>query len=214
MPEKIFRANIIAITGHRDYPDRGNLYRGLDRLKANHYLFGGARGVDSDALEYLGKTQPGTRRTVVVPNRLSDQPLSSQRITKRWSTNVIELKHPGKNRFQLRNQYLVDKSNHTRAFFDFRKSGGTYNTIQYARQKGKSLDVWSLKKFNQDDILKKSPREFRSWVGNMKNLRVNLSAVKMLIINFILRVLKTTLRMFLESLGYAGVKTLEELWSL
>lgn len=214
MPEDIFQSNIIAITGHRDYPDRGSLYRGLDRLRGREYLLGGARGVDSDALEYLGKTQPHSRRTVVVPNRLSDQPLSTRAITKRWSTKVIELGNAGRNRFTLRNRYLVDNSSHTRAFYDFRGRGGTYNTIQYARSKGKSIDVWSLKKFDQDDVMRKTPSQFRSWFNNMRGMKVNLSAIKRIIVQFIIMVLKMTVSKFIEAMGYIGVKTLEQLWSL
>ena len=86
---------ITAISGHRDYPDRAALFRGLDNLHSDRYLFGGARGFDTDALKYIGRTQPGSQRIVVVPNRLIDQPKYTIPITKKYSTEIIELKNTG-----------------------------------------------------------------------------------------------------------------------
>lgn len=214
MPNNILSSDIIALTGHRDYPDRAAMFRGLDRLRAKEYILGGARGFDSDALEYLGKTQPGSKRTVMVPNRLSNQPVSTRAITRKWSTNLVELRNSGYNRYRVRNEAMVNKSTHVRAFYDFRGSGGTYNTIKYAQKSGKSMDVWSMKNFNQDEIMKKSPSQFKSWLGNMKGMKVNLSALKRLIIQFILEVLHQTVQDFLNTLGYIGLKSLEALWAL
>jgi len=214
MPEKFIRSEIIAITGHRDYPDRAALLRGLDRLRAREYVFGGARGVDSDALQHISRTQPGSQRTVVVPNRLRDQPLSTRSITRQNATRVIELKNSSLGRFQARNRFMVDRSTHVRAFYDFRGRGGTFNTIQYARSKGKNISIQPMNRFDKNVILRKSPNAFRGWFNEMRSMKVDLSAVKMIILEFIKTILQTTVRLFIEGLGYAGVKTLEALWRL
>ena len=176
--------DIVAISGHRDYQDRSSLYRGLDNLKAREYIFGGARGSDSDALEYIARTQPQSIRTVVVPNRLTDQPVSTINITKRYGTSTIELNNSGPDRFQIRNRFMVDRSTHLRAFYDYRGSGGTYNTIQYAQSTGKSYDVWSMLNFNNDDYLNLPEASFREWMKNSRSHKVNLSAVKGMIMSF------------------------------
>ncbi|MBA7572488.1 hypothetical protein ES708_14268 [subsurface metagenome] len=141
MPVGLKVSDIIAISGHRDYPDRASFLRGLDNLRAREYIFGGARGADSDALYHIARTQPKAIRTVIVPNRAIDQPVSARQITSQHATRVIELKNTGAGRFQIRNRAMVDRSTHLRAFYDFRGSGGTLNTIEYARSKGKSFDT-------------------------------------------------------------------------
>lgn len=212
MPEAPTVSDIIAITGHRDYPDRGAFFRGLDNIRAREYVFGGARGADSDALEYISRTQPGSVRTVVVPNRVIDQPIYTRAIIKNNATRVIELKNTGLDRFMIRNRNMVDRSTHVRAFYDFRGSGGTFNTIQYSRSIGKSYDVWPLAQHNEAVIMKKTPGEFGVWFKSMKGFKVNLSSIKALIIRFIVEILHTTVRAFLQGLGYVGAKTLESVW--
>ena len=212
MPEGLTISDVIAISGHRNYPDRASLFRGLDNLRAREYVFGGARGVDSDALEYLSRTQPRSVRTVIVPNRLSDQPASTRVITNKNATRIIQLRNAGAGRFQARNRVMVNRSTHLRAFYDFRGRGGTYNTINYAKSRGKSFDVWSMRQYNEQEILSKSPEEFKSWFKKMRGFRVNLSAIKVLIIQYIMRILHMTVQAFIEQLGYVGVKTLEAIW--
>ena len=212
MPQGLTVSDTIAITGHRVYPDRAALYRGLNSLRAREYIFGGARGVDSDALQYLSRTQPRSVRTVIVPNKLINQPASARAMITKNSTRLIELKNTGPDRFMIRNRNMVDRSTHLRAFYDFRGRGGTYNTIQYAKSKGKSFDVWSMKEFNINKFMQMKRAEFVNWFNHMKSLKVNLSALKTMIMQFILFVLQTTVELFLRSLGYVGVKTLEKAW--
>lgn len=207
-------SDIIAITGHRDYPDPGALYRGLDNLRAREYVFGGARGVDSRALEHMAKTQPGAVRTVVVPNRVANQPAAARVMIRRHATKVVELRNQGMNRYRLRNEYMVRRSTHVRAFYDFRGRGGTYNTINYSRRIGKSFDVWPMNKFDQAAIMKKSPAEFKGWVNDMRRHRVNLKCIKGLILNFILRVLHIPLQEFFTFMGVTGVRTLEQFFNM
>lgn len=206
--------DIIAITGHRVYPDRAALYNGLDQMHAKQYYFGGARGVDSDALAHIARTQPGSVRTVVVPNRLIDQPVAAQNIIKQHATNVIELRNTGPDRYMIRNRYMVDHSTKTHAFYDYRGRGGTYNTIEYARLKMKLGEVHSLRDFDFGEFRNLSRTEFHDLMVQMRSYKVNLSAVKMMLLNMILEVFHTTVQAFFNSLGYAGVKTLEKFWLL
>jgi len=205
--------DITAISGLRDYPDRSSLFRGLDNLHSNKYMFGGARGVDTDALEYIGRTQPWSQRIVVVPNRLVDQPRLTIPITRKYSTKIIELKNTGISRYQIRNRYMVDNSAHLRAFYDFRGSGGTYNTIQYAKSIGKSYDIWPMNEYDQDKFMKQTPKQFNAWFDKMRTSKVNLSSIKLLIIAFITKVLDMTVRAFIQAAGYIGTTTLEQLWN-
>jgi len=212
MPTGLVIRDIIAITGHRDYPDPGSLYKGLDRLQAKEYVFGGARGTDSDALKYLSRTQPAAVKTVVVPNRLIDQPFETRAITRRHANNIIELRNSGPDRYRIRNRFIVDRSTHVRAFYDFRGKGGTFNTINYSRSSGKSFDVWPLNRFDKNEIMAKSPGQFKEWFNQMKTHKVDLRAVKTLILQYILHVLGITVQAFIKALGYVGVKTLEAVW--
>jgi len=178
------KADIIAITGHRDFSDTGALYRGLDNTFSREYMFGGARGADKVSLEYLARTQPGALRTVVVPNRLVDQPASARVSIGKYSTKVIELRNTGVNRYQLRNRFMVDNSNAVRAFYDGRGSGGTYNTINYAQSKGVNVKVWWLRPLDMRSILAKTPDEFNVWMRSARKLKVPLRAIKGIILEY------------------------------
>ena len=175
---RFIMSEIIAITGHRDYTDPAALYRGLNTLKADVYLFGGARGTDCDALEYIAKTKPGSIRTVVVPNRLIDQPGEAQITIKRHATNVIELHNTGRDRYFIRNQYLVDHSTRVHAFYDFRGTGGTYQTIEYARSTGKEVEIWRLYPSDLNEFMRLDEQEFWQFLKDMRGSNVNLCSVK------------------------------------
>lgn len=154
----------IAFTGNRDYTDPASLYRGLDQVRADRYFFGGARGADTDALKYIARTQPLTERIVVVPNRLADQPIKAHAVIRAHATSVIELGNTGPGRYQIRNQYMVDHADRVLAFTDGRKSGGTFNTIQYAIRQGKVVDYVQWYNFDVNVIYGKSEVELLQWL--------------------------------------------------
>lgn len=185
MLNDILTADIIAITGHRNFTDVGALYRGLDRTNARQYIFGGARGIDSRALEYVGKTRPYSMRTVVVPNQLSHQPYQARVVISKYATNIVELRNTGYNRYQLRNEYMVNKSSAVRAFYDYRPTGGTYNTIQYARSIGKPVGIWGMETVDFDVYNKMSPDRFLHWMDEMKQMEVSEKSLKGIVLNFI-----------------------------
>jgi len=208
----MYRDETVAITGHRDYPDRAMLYRGLDSMSARQYYFGGARGVDTDALEYISRTQPSSVRTVVVPNRLIDQPASARAIINKYSTEVIELRNTGPDRYMIRNRFMVDHSSRTVAFYDYRGRGGTYNTIEYARSQNKLGVVNSLHGYDIDYYRDMSMSEFHDTMCQMKRYKVPLSDAKTLLLHMILEVFHKTVTAFFKGFGYVGVKTLEQFW--
>lgn len=178
MSEDFIQAGTIAISGHRDYPDRAGFLRGLDRLRADRYLLGGARGADTDALDYISRNQPGSQRVVVVPNKLSDQTAIAQMSIKQNATQVIELKNVGNNRYQIRNRYMVDNSDRLAAFTDGRKSGGTFNTIQYAESKGSAVSVIQLVEMDKAKILAMEKAQFETWLDTCSAAKVPQLCVK------------------------------------
>lgn len=204
----------IAITGNRDYADPAALYRGIDRIGARQYYFGGARGVDTDALKYIHQTQPEAIRTVVVPNTLADQPVAARAAIKQHATNIIELKNSGTNRYQLRNKYMVDRADKTVGFYDYRGRGGTHQTINYAESKGKLHQVNPLVKFDEREIMSRTPVEQRKWIENMRRLKTELRAIKGIILRLISERLAMTVSDYFNAMGYPGCKTLEQYWSL
>lgn len=175
----------IGITGHRLYPDRAAVFRGLDRLNARAYNLGGARGIDSDALEYLSRTKPGVRLNVICPNRVRNQPAAARAAIDRYATNVIELKNAGPARYQIRNKYIVDHSDRMVAFYDGRGSGGTYNTINYARAQGRPLETILLTDFDQRGIIAMSEREFGQWLEVNRDLQVPQICIKGIVLKYI-----------------------------
>ena len=178
MPEGLILEDVIAISGHRVYPDRSALYSGLDRLHARRYYLGGARGVDTDALNYLADTQPGSIRHVVVPNRVIDQPAAAQAAIKKNATVITELKNTGRNRFQLRNRFMVDRSQRLSAFYDGRKSGGTYNTIKYARMRGKPVTLHSLSGYKSPRFTSAQLAQARTYIHTAANGQVSVNSCK------------------------------------
>lgn len=210
MPIGLKVSDIIAITGHRDYPDPAAFYKGLDNLRAKEYVFGGARGADTDALKYLARTQPNAARTVVVPNRVMHQPYEARVAIRLHGTKVIELRNTGFNRYQIRNEFMVNRSTHTRGFYDFRGHGGTYNTINYAKSSGKSFDVWTVSKFDQERIMKLNKREFDAWLRNKKDLNVNLESIKRIVTMYLKNVLQMGMHEYMGTIGVAEYKMLEQ----
>lgn len=132
---------IIAISGHREGYARSELFRGLDGLRAREYIFGGARGVDTESLEYMGRRQPGVRRTVIVPNEVRHQPAEARRAIGLWADRVVELRNAGPDRYEIRNRAMIDRAGRLHAFYDYRGRGGTHNAIEYARRIGKPFSV-------------------------------------------------------------------------
>ena len=103
---------------------------------ATEIRFGGAIGVDTVALEaccYL-RSKVWPELVVIVPYRVEDQPLAARKVIETCADEVIELDLPRIGRSALqRNDALLDGANRLIAFTDGRTKGGTWYTIERAR---------------------------------------------------------------------------------
>jgi hypothetical protein len=190
----------VAFTGNRDYTDRAALYKGIDQVKAERWYFGGARGADNDALEYLSRTQPGTERVVVTPNRLIDQPFSVQETIRTRSTQIVELKNTGPDRFQVRNKYMVDQADKVVAFNDGRTTGGTANTIRYAESVGKPVEMIRWQDVDMNDIMAKNEDDLLDWIELCREQNVQKLAIKRTVIQAMKQFAKETWPKILDAL--------------
>jgi len=113
-----------------------------------HFITGGARGVDSDFAEAvieLRDTQFGNIKleaALPYPEKPKKKPKASDSRSEIISrcdivTSVSPAYHKGC--MHVRNRYMVDKSDIILAFWNGEKSGGTWNTIEYARKKNREI---------------------------------------------------------------------------
>jgi len=172
----------VAFTGNRDYSDRAALYRGLDKIHADKWYFGGARGADSDALEYISRSQPNTVRVVVVPNTVKAQPISVQPGIRRNATEIIELRNTGRDRFQIRNKFMVDRADQVFAFTDGRKSGGTFNTVQYANSQKVPVDTILYSGVDLNNLVYRTEADVMDFIDVSKQQGNTLMSVKGIVI--------------------------------
>jgi len=172
MPDGLVEADVIAISGHRDGYARSELFRGLDGLRAKEYVFGGARGVDTEALEYMGRTQPGAVRTVIVPNEVRHQPAEAQAAIRAWANEVMELRNAGPDRYHIRNMAMIDRSDRLEAFYDFRGHGGTRNAIEYARSVGKDFGVTPVQPLDLGGFTARSEADVWEYAQQLQDAHV------------------------------------------
>lgn len=184
MPKEDYFSGITAFTGHRDYGDPAVLYSRLDQLNSRAYMFGGARGIDSDALTYIAQTQPESQRIVVVPNTVSVQPAEAQHAIKNYATEVVELKNTGTNRYFIRNRYMVINSNRLEAFYDGRKTGGTYQTINFATSRGEKVNVNLIIGTNFDEVMDLEELKFLDYMEKLRLKKVNPYQLKFITIDY------------------------------
>ena len=125
------------------------LYDAMDDLMNNgctYYISGMARGADMDFAD------------AVVSHKFNDNEIileaafpyfidfsKSDKSLKKWEIlsdcDYINFISPyySKGCMQKRNKYMVDKADIVLAIWNGRKEGGTWNTIKYARSKGKMI---------------------------------------------------------------------------
>ena len=108
-------------------------------------LFGGARGTDTMALAAVCAALGGHRPpklTVIVPRRLSDQPVEAQEWARECADEVVELKAQKLTRdaYFKRNRKLVERADFLLTFWDG-KSTGTAMTIEFARDVGLPFEI-------------------------------------------------------------------------
>ncbi len=142
----------IAITGNRNIQNPDIIYdvmaEVLTSADVDEVLFGGAKGVDSYALQYcydiIKETGQKCVLSVIVPFTIDDQPKSSISIIKKCSDNVIEMKQDfSKFAYLRRNNELVNRADLVIAFWDG-KDGGTKYTIKKAKEMNKPVEIVRL----------------------------------------------------------------------
>jgi len=149
---------IIAITGHRTILESDlavideRVHALLDQEDLSEVLIGGALGVDLHVLNYMlrWRQRDTPKITVVVPNTVGHQPLSTQPMI-HMADAVVELNVPitprdGFQAYHVRNRYMVDRSTNVLAFFNGDERSGTSSTMHYARRCSKAVEVVGLRK--------------------------------------------------------------------
>lgn len=140
-------SSCITITGSRDV-DPDNLLAEIPQNlapflgKKQHWLLGGAIGVDNIASQWL--LAEGELVTGVVPFLKENQPASVQDTLSKLNGGCYELAFPKTKKAYLdRNSFMVDHSHVVIAFWNGEK-GGTWQTIQYALKNGKETHVYPV----------------------------------------------------------------------
>ena len=118
-----------------------------------YFISGGAIGVDMDFAEAVLQAKKQHKDIVLeiaVPCRNQDLKWSKDD-KKRYveilkSADHVNILSENYTSFcmQKRNEYMVDKSDLVIAFWNGEESGGTWNTMNYAKRKGKQLVIYRL----------------------------------------------------------------------
>lgn len=140
-------------TGHRNLTEEQRCNVAVDlswwinmliQNSYTHFISGMANGSDILAAQVTGSFRHKNEAIILeaaVPYRcrLFSKKENFQYVLKLCNqvTVIQEQYSPGC--FQKRNKYMVDKSDIVIAIWDGRTSGGTYNTIRYAKSLGKDI---------------------------------------------------------------------------
>ena len=118
-----------------------------------YFISGGAIGVDMDFAEAVlqaKKQNKDIMLEITVPCRNQDLKWSKDDKMRYAeilnSTDFVNILSEGYTSFcmQKRNEYIVNKSDLVIAFWNGEESGGTWNTISYAKRKGKQILINKL----------------------------------------------------------------------
>ena len=116
--------------------------RGLNELRPDEIIFGGARGGDTVALITAATEgrHVDTRLVVIVPCRVSDQPYDAQEAIRRYADEVIELglritRDDNWAAFKKRNCAMNDRGSHLGAFWNASYNSGTWHCLNDAIRK-------------------------------------------------------------------------------
>lgn len=124
----------------------------------DYFISGGAIGVDMDFAEFIihfketFNNYENVKLEIAVPCENQDLKWFADD-KKRYASILSQadfVTKVGKDYtpdcMQKRNEYMVDNSDKVLAFWNGEEKGGTWNTIQYARSKGKEIEIIDLRK--------------------------------------------------------------------
>lgn len=111
-----------------------------------HFVSGYAEGADllfAQLVVELRQEDPTVRLEAAIPHsdRLKSRDKEFQRLLKESDERQVFAQGYDVSSYQKRNEYMVDKSQLVIALYDGGHSGGTYNTVRYARRLGRELQV-------------------------------------------------------------------------
>ena len=133
-----------------------SLARQIDDLLGRgylHFISGGALGVDQDFAETVlcaKEIYDPITLEIAVPCPMQDlhwseaEQLRYRSILERADRVVVLSKNYTNYCMQKRNEYMVDKSNLVLAYWNGEESGGTWNTMNYARLQQKPVRIIRL----------------------------------------------------------------------
>ena len=160
---------ICCVTGHRpkgfpfDYDDRSGVafrdyQKGLESAVEcliqegyDYFICGMAQGADLDFAETVIRFKKRYKRSIAIrleaaipcPNQTkywgNYDRKRYQRILKKCDKQTLVSPVYQSACMQLRNQYMVDRSALVFAIWNGKYSGGTWNTIRYAKEQGKTI---------------------------------------------------------------------------
>lgn len=130
----------------------------IRKHNVKHFICGGAIGVDTDFAEIVlglrDNSYDDIKLEIAVPCRDQDKKwtdadkLVYNQILNNADTITFVSETYSPSCMLKRNKYMVDKSNIVFAFWNRNKnSGGTYNTIEYAKKLNKDLKLFILNNY-------------------------------------------------------------------
>lgn len=130
----------------------------IHKHNVNYFICGGAIGVDTDfaemIIEFRDKVYSEIQLEIAVPCKEQDKKWLPEDKAKYADilkkadkvTYVSDVYSPAC--MMKRNKYMVDNSDIVFAFWnENKKTGGTFNTIEYAKKKGKQLELFILNQY-------------------------------------------------------------------
>lgn len=153
----------VSFTGHRFLKDYKKIEEFVEKYLRNFvnenkdkrlvFYTGAAKGFDQLIFFKINKIKKEFKykgEEVDIQNNIAS-PINNFKvpnmgIMKKLADNFVEVENLEeyktdifKQKFQKRNEYMVDNSSILIAYYDERESGGTFNCIQYAKSKNKEI---------------------------------------------------------------------------
>lgn len=152
MNSRIYYGRAIGITGHRDIGEgkawdvRAKMCEIVEATPKT-MIFGGARGVDTIALEWAHYYREAVKSKtpsliVIVPGKVKDQPTYAAKIIRKCADGIIEmgLDMANPKSYRERNERIVGMADLVVAFWNGIARGGTWHCKQTAQSSGVEVE--------------------------------------------------------------------------